>query len=172
MYLLRLYQHSKVLFAAIVLLATAQLFINYKHGVVLSPFYHFGMYSATMPVENRYEIWNVEVDGKILKGADYSTQQWDEILLPLQYYAGINASNSLFTIDAQRLLAHLHINANETCFLQPCNGKQFQQWYKKYLQNILGTNVRSVAVYRKVFVFNQGRLQPTDSLTPLSQLCR
>src|SRR4051812_31223866 len=109
MFLQKVYRHSKILFAAMVFFIAMQLFINYKHGVVLSPFYHYGMYSGVMNTNDSYTIFAVGLNGKQLRGQDFSSQQWDQIMLPLQYYSAINKSNELYEADIKRLLEKMHL---------------------------------------------------------------
>ena len=66
MFLKKLYQHNKFWFVVIILFIAGQLFINYKRGVVFSPFYHYGMYSSAIKPATQYNIPEVFVDGERL----------------------------------------------------------------------------------------------------------
>ena len=171
MLLQQVYKHSKWLFAVIIFFIAGQVFINYKRGVVFSPFYHYGMYSEVMNIKNSYEVLEVEQNGKVLRGQDFSPHQWDKIMLPLQYFAALGKSNSLYQSDIKRLLAKIHLAAADKNFMISCNYQQFENWYRKYLQQITKQPVTSLNIRYHIYHFTAGKLNPADSVTMLSQLC-
>lgn len=171
MFLKQVYKHNKWLFAAFVGFALLQLFINFKHGMVASPFLHYGMYSQAMKIKDSYDVVEVIVDGKMLEGKDFSPQQWDKITLPVHYFAQLNKSNNLFDTDIQRLMHTAHLSTNKNNYVQPCNTNGFQKWYSAYLQNVLGKTIHQVDVRYRTYKFQHNRLAPTDSMLSLAQLC-
>ncbi len=148
-----------------------QLFINYKHGVVVTPFFHYGMYSEVMKANNDYAVWEIEANNKKLQAADFSIQEWDKIILPLQYYAGIGKSNSIYFADTKRLLKNIGITADDKKFLNTCDDVAFELWYKKYLQEITGTEIKNISIHSRTYQLNNYRLEPSGRDTLLAQLC-
>lgn len=148
-----------------------QLFINYKHGVVFTPFFHYGMYSEVMKVNAEYAVWEVEGNNKKLQAADFSIQEWDKIILPLQYYAGIRKSNSIYFADTKRLLKNIGIITDDKKFLNTCNIEFFEDWYIKYLQEITGAEIKNISIHSRIYRLKNYRLEPTGSDTLLAQLC-
>ena len=67
----------------IIIFIAGQLFINYKRGLVFSPFYHYGMYSSIIKPATQYNIPEVFVDGERLAAKDFSPQEWDNIMQPV-----------------------------------------------------------------------------------------
>lgn len=171
MYLQQVYKHNRWLFLIIIFFITGQLFINYKHGLVISPFYHYGMFSDVFTPINTYEIIKVEQNGKILRGQDFSAQEWDKIILPVVYFANINSSNSLFNTDIKRLVAQLHLSAAEKNFLLKCNYQEFENWYKNYLRQVTNQQTTSLHIYFHQYRYALNTLVATDSVTLLSQKC-
>jgi hypothetical protein len=172
MFLTKVYKHSKVLFIAMILFIVLQLFINFKRGVVMSPFYHFGMYSEVMPVKPTYPVMEVFVDGKMLQGKNFSQQQWDKILLPPLYFINLQSkSNALYHQDIERLLAKIEIQPNQQFFIASCDYNRFMSWYKPYLQKIIKMNVKQVDIYVKDYQFNN-TLQATANQSHISSLCQ
>lgn len=172
MLLKQVYKHSRFLFSAILIFIALQLFVNFKRGVTLSPFYHYGMYSEVMQVETNWTVFEIEQNGKLLRGQDYSPVEWDKIMMPLQYFSGISKSNQLYQTDVKRLLQKLSLNAPEKNFLVNCNYQQFLHWYKGYLQNITGQTTKSLHISNRLYHFHNGSLQALDSAYLLSQICR
>jgi hypothetical protein len=172
MFLKKVYNYSRGLFLFMALFVIAQLFVNFKQGMLLSPFYHFGMYSEPFKLEESYNVFEVRQNGKLLQGKDFSAQQWDKILLPIAYYADIKTNNILFEKEVKRILAKLHVAPDQKQFLETCDYNQFENWYKTYLQNITAISTTSIDVTSRLYTFKEGRLQTTSSVTLLSQLCR
>lgn len=171
MFLKKVYNHSKPLFLLMILFSAGQLFINYKRGVVCTPFFHFGMYSSVMPVNNSYVVWEIDVNHKKLNPANFSIQQWDKIILPIQYYADIPNSNMVFKTDANRILNKLGINPRMERFISTCNYYAFEAWYKTYLEEIINLKIGTLKIHRRTYRLNNLVLQPTSIDTTLAQLC-
>lgn len=159
------------MFLALAFFVTAQLYINYKRGVVATPFYHYGMYSEVMKIENEYPVFEIEVNGQRLQAKDYTAQQWDKIILPLTYYTTINKSNTLYHTDIKRLLDKIHFSSNEHHFLQACDVNGLTTWYRLYLQNILKQKVLGLDIKRRNYKYKQGHLIPDDTIFTLAQAC-
>ena len=172
MFLPQVYKHSKGLFLVMISFVMVQLFINFKRGMVVSPFYHYGMYSEVMPVKPTYQVFEIVVNGKVLQGQRYSQQRWDKIIMPVQYFASLQAkSNRLYSDEIKRLMGRIGLNTDEGNFVSICNYTQFNAWYKQYLQSIVNTQVNDVQVHLRDYSFHQ-RLQPTSNITDLSALCQ
>ena len=135
------------------------------------------MYSHVIKVEKSYPVIEVTINGKLLRGQDYTPQQWDKIMLPIQYYSNIQQSNGLYNNEVKRLLQKLSIATNEANFLQQCDEESFVKWYKNYLSFITKEPVpiaigNQLIINERQYSFNGQVLTPTDSLKSLAQLCR
>ncbi|MCW3112202.1 MAG: hypothetical protein JWR18_598 [Segetibacter sp.] len=130
------------------------------------------MFSEVIAVKDDYQVFEVEVNGKMLRGGDYSPQEWDKIILPLQFYASVNQSNQLYKTEIKRLLHKMHLSANDANFLISCNYAQFEKWYKSYLQHITHQKTESLSVNYRNYKYHLNKLEATPSHIPLSQLCR
>ncbi len=160
------------MFAWMTLFVLGQLFINYKHGVVASPFLHYAMYSDVIKVNTNYPVFEVTVNGKLLQGKGYRPQQWDKILLPLYYFKNINAlSNKMYHSDIKRLMTAAHLSPNDARFIQQCHAEQFTEWYISYLQTIINQQVNILDIRYHTYHFNGQLLTPTDTSFLFSQLC-
>ena len=172
MFLPQVNKHSKRLLFFMVIFMVVQFFINYKRGMVISPFLTYGMFSEVINVKKSYDIFEISQNGKRLRGQDYTPEQWDKIILPLVYFAGINKSNQLYESDIKRLLNKLHLPANQVNFLSTCNYEQFESWYRNYLAGITNQKTESLAVTYRTYMYDGDALEATNNFLPLSQLCR
>lgn len=172
MYFRHLQSHSRLLSALVILFICGQLFVILIWGIVVTPFYNYGMFSEVIDVKKDYQVFEVNANGKMLRGEDYSPQEWDKIMLPLQFYAGIKQSNKLYITDVKRLLNKFHLSSNDADFLISCNYLEFEKWYKNYLENVIHKKIDSVAVNYRSYKYQLNKLEATASFIPLSQLCR
>jgi hypothetical protein len=170
MFLQQLHRYNKRLAILVIAFICIQLFVIIIWGLVISPFYNYGMFSEVMHVNKSYRIFEVEVNGRRLRGQDFSAQQWDKVILPLEYYASINKSNTLYKTDIKRLLEKIHIETSDKNFLQQCNYQQFENWYKKYVATITFTPVHTINITYRLYKFSD-TLKPTDSVQHLAHLC-
>lgn len=171
MFLNQVYKHKKLLFWLMIFFIFGQIFINIKHGLVFSPFYHYGMYSQVLKPEKTYSVPEIFIDGKQLMGKDFTPWTWDKILQPVTFYASINTSNLLYKNEVKRL-SHAFIGGKrEAYFNQACNYPLFIEWYKKYLAMVTGKPVNEVVINYRTYAFTNNRLHPTPQTISLQGLC-
>ncbi len=148
MYFKQLYHNHKGWFVFAVLFCIAQLFINYKRGVVVSPFFHYGMYSAKKDMPDTITVFEVQINGKPLEPFHFSAQEWDKLMLPLYQYAAVQQHNSnKWNTDIERLLSKINIHPNAANFLLMDNAEKFKTWYQSYTETIIGYQINSLTIY-------------------------
>ena len=134
MYLKRLYKQNKFWFVVIVLFATGQLFIDYKNGVEVSPFYHYSMFSFPyhhIPVYNCVE---VSVNGKQLQTKDFTPNGWDNVVMPVIQYKYQNQRNSeMYNQTIKRMLS---VN-DSTLYVNHLTQNEFDGWYHHRISSLL-----------------------------------
>ena len=172
MFLKLLYKHSKLLFMMVIVFILGQLFINVKHGMVFSPFYHYGMYSQVMRPQSEYLVPEIVVDGILLKGNVFTPWAWDKILQPVNYFSAIRPSNALYKNEVTRLTPAFLLPGKTSNFIQPCDYQSFMEWYKEYLSDILGRPVKTVEIISRKYAFSNGKLEPTPITFTLSSQCQ
>jgi hypothetical protein len=145
MYLKQLLHHNKFWFAMIVLFIIGQLFINFKRGMVFSPFFHYGMYSAMMKPKNNYPVFEVIVDEEVLQAKDFTPQQWDKIQQPLIYFKEHKEWNSDQFSEANRLFGL----SDTSKFMNNLPKRSFYTWYQNYLSLVLEKKVMTLLVQQK-----------------------
>ncbi len=145
MYLKQLFRHNKYWFAVVLLFIFGQLFINFKRGMVFSPFYHYGMYSAVMRPEAQYPVFEVIADGQVLQAKDYTPQQWDKIMQPLLYYSRHREWNENMYRELHRITG-----MNDSAkYVNHIAKRGFYTWYQQHLARIIDRNIKTMAVQQK-----------------------
>src|SRR5882757_7574169 len=126
-----------------------QIGVDLAHSVTVFPFVHYGMFSESFSRPDSIEVFEVAVDGKRLRPADYAIYRWDMVQVPLQAYEKQIATGD-YAIDKEKLQAgmqrvglaslynELKINLNNT--------NSFVPWYRDYLGRLLGLPVGMVEV--------------------------
>ncbi len=142
MYLKQLLHHNKFWFAVIALFIVAQLLINFKRGIVFSPFFHYGMYSEVMKPKESYPVFEVIVNEEALQAKDFSPQQWDKIQQPLIYFNKHKQWNEQMLAEANRLF---HIS-DSSKFTNTLPKRSFYTWYQNYLSLVLKKPVTTLLI--------------------------
>jgi hypothetical protein len=75
-FLYRVWQKDKLLFTLFALFILGQLFFTYK-GVENTPFFHYGMYSATHPAHDSYTVYRIEIDTTPVLSGNNTISEYD-----------------------------------------------------------------------------------------------
>lgn len=105
MFLKKVYRHNKWLAVGMLFFVVMQLFVTYKRGMVLSPWYNYGMYSKRMTIQPMYQV-NI-IPGQ--KGGDHSPQAWDKLHYTLQQFRLLDRNDSLYEQEITRLFRKAHL---------------------------------------------------------------
>jgi hypothetical protein len=168
----KLFRTHKGWFLLVLLFLVAQLFIGYKNGFVASPFYNYGMYSRQFPPTDTVHFFEIQVNGKTLLPLDFSSREWDKLLLPVQYLPESQVHNQeLWNDYVRRLFTALHIKAREQDFVQSLTYAHFMNWYKTFLARTLRQPVNSVTVTRTTAV-RKGSQWQLINREKLEDLCQ
>ncbi len=142
MYLPDLYKRSKCWFIAILGFIICQLFINYKQGVVVSPFYHYGMYSEVFLPKKEYIVPEIRVNGALLKTKDFNPQFWDKIIQPLILFDSTDNWNRKIYFNE---IEPLNIK-DSALYLNQLSYTAFMDWYKAYLESLLKKKIVDLSI--------------------------
>ena len=134
MYLTKLYRYNKWLFTGIVFFAAMQLLVTYKRGMVISPWYNYGMYSEKIYPQKTYEV------NKKLTGSAWlylvSPQYDDKVDVTLDNYRKISTNDSLYHKEITRLFAKMHLPVPATekyeCKL---DRQAFNEWFENNISH-------------------------------------
>jgi hypothetical protein len=156
MYLKQLYKQHKGWFLFVLLFIVGQLFINFKRGVVFSPFYHYGMYSERMELKDSVAIAQITINNKKLQPFEYSAQEWDKLVLPIYLDSTVHSHNrTVFSQDAERLLKKLRLQPKEKFFEVEWHCYiDFMDWYKPYASKIIGDSINSISINQYACTLN------------------
>ncbi len=134
MYLKSLYKQSKFWFAIVILFAAGQLFINYKHGVEFSPFYHYDMFSLLFTAKPNYEVTEVRVNSVPLQTKNFTPNGWDNIVIPIVQYQNSQQWNSLIYNTTIKRLLH---TTDSSLYVNFVSQQQFDAWYRQRIIRLL-----------------------------------
>lgn len=163
------------MFAAMLLFAAGQLLVNFKAGMVFSPFYHYGMYSAKSPPRQSYFINLVQVNGDTLGGADFTPGQWDKIHYTLHQVISSRCDSLFYQNQISRLYKKAGLPPPPSKYFLNAGSADYRlQTYKAWLAQQLGKKDGKVEVWQSRYIyFNRQFLfqQTMDSLSATNILC-
>ena len=144
-----------------------QLVIFYKQGAVATPFFNYGMYSDKIYPQEEYTVYKIYANGQLLKGGDFSIQDWDKLYVPLYMYLSKDSVNAGMLEVQNRLLKKLRLSPlseNNTLFAnKDFDDADFMKWYKIYIASILKKNVAELQIVKQQYKWSKTYLQPADS---------
>ena len=131
MFLLKVYRYNKWLFIGMLFFMLGQLVVNYKRGLVFSPWYHYGMFSAKVPVKDTYAV-------TLVKGANqlpWAPEAWDRVYVTLWQYQNLNENDSIYQKEIKRLFAKAGLSEpDKKYYVQQVSRRSFLNWYTAHLQ--------------------------------------
>lgn len=152
MYLKKLYRQSKFWFIIIIMFAVSQVFLDYKNGVELSPFYHYGMFSLPFHFTPNYECVEVKVNGKLLQTKDLTPNGWDNVVMPIIQYNHQQRWNSeMYNQTISRLL---HVS-DSTFYTNQLTKPEFNNWYGRRILNLLNVKDSKTIVRYDIISYKQ-----------------
>ena len=170
MFLKEVYWHSKWMFAGMLFFMLAQLAVNLKKGMVFSPFFHYGMYSAPQQALRVYNVNVVTLNGDTLRSKNFSPQQWDKIHFTLQAIMASSCDSSFYTTQVERLYVKAKILPAPTAknFVNKETRQEKLDLYKSWLGKQLGKPGAKVNVQQAAYRFHKANLDyegPLDIMT-------
>lgn len=152
MFLQKLYRQNKFWFVIVVFFASAQLLINYKHGVEFSPFYHYDMFSLPVTKKTVYEVTEVRVNNTILQAKNFTPNSWDNIVMPVVEYQNEQHWNSLiYNTTIKRLLPA----SDSSLYVNHLSQQQFNEWYRQRIIRLLKLKDTSATVRYSIVLYHQ-----------------
>ncbi len=108
------------------------------------------MYSEVMKPAAKYAVTKIDVNGKPLQSKDFTPQQWDKIILPLQF----NNDQQQWNSYVYKNVARVFLRANDSSvYVNNYGTVQFQKWYHSYLESLLHTKINSLNTTAATCVF-------------------
>jgi hypothetical protein len=139
-----------------------QIGFDLAHSVTAFPFVHYGMYSEKFPRPDSILVYRINVDGAVLRQADFSIYGWDMIQTPLAAEARREASGD-YAFDKSQVLAGLQRVHQAGLYNQLSanldNHGNFVSWYKGYLGRLLGHSVEALSIEKTWWRWKDGRMQ-------------
>lgn len=175
MFLKEVYRHSKWMFAGMLFFMAAQLAINFKKGMVFSPFFHYGMYSGKATPMPEYRVNLVLVNGDTLSGSNFTPPQWDKIHYTLQQVLCSGCDSIFFSTQVNRLHQKAGLwSPNPRHFINEGPIENRIGLYKKWLAVQTGKPGAKVEISQGKYRFTGGRFifrEVYDTVFAASHLC-
>ncbi len=143
-----------------------QIFTNLNSSLTAFPFLHYGMFSEKINYQAYYETFQIEVDGQLLKGSDFSIQDWEMLQSPLLIHHQIQQNND-FEKDKMYIhffLAKLGLSAIDDLMKPHLNNTklsptEYNRYYKNYIEKVLGKSITQLEVKLCYFAYRDNAYQ-------------
>ena len=143
--------------------------INFKWGVVATPFLQFGMYSSVFHVSDTQTVYQLEVNGSRIKNSNLSLTSRDLLQIFPEYFERQKMINEAAYTTMKRYINYtgfLHYMDTEK-YLNNINDSIFTNLYKIKVEKITGSNVHALKLYKQQFVWNKNKLEPFGTATKI-----
>jgi hypothetical protein len=138
----------------IILFFIIQIANNLRQDIAISPFYSYGMYSSVAHTDSPVNAVFIMVDNQQLNPLDFQPQVWDKITYPLVCFSKAKIWNKhLFETDINRLIPFVESER----FTKMISEKEFQLWYKNYLEKIVDRRIETLDASIYKYQFENGK---------------
>ncbi|HEY5390609.1 MAG TPA: hypothetical protein VIJ57_00740 [Hanamia sp.] len=169
LFLYKVYCYNKKLFLFFAFFAFVTIICNLT-GNEITPFYVWGMYSQKEKPPEYYQIYKITVNDKIL---DYSTGFFPAnrffLQSPLSYYLEMKENGDPLKLFLQKKMGSKYFYVlpyESSVFNSSQNIEKFPGWYKKYLEQTTGQEIKSYKVeVLKAIYDSRNRIDITHSDT-------
>jgi hypothetical protein len=167
MFLEKVYRYNKWLFAGMLFFIAMQLFVFYRRGMVFSPWYNYGMYSAVIKPQKQYAVYKVYADGKLLRGDNFSPQQWDAFHFVLEQADAASCNEHFYDTQVKRLFTkfHLPVPGKENFINTLFDDAEIRALYPPHLAKKL--HAKKITFVPMLYEWNGNTLVEKDSLTQI-----
>ena len=154
MFLEKVYRYNKWLFAGMLFFTAMQLFVFYRRGMVFSPWFNYGMYSAVSPPEKEYAVYKIYADDRLLTGSGFSPQQWDALHFALAEADATACNENFYNTQIARLFTkfHLPVPAKDNYVNTLFDAEETRALFASHLAKKLG--VKSVTIVPMLYTWN------------------
>ena len=131
MFLKEVYRYSKGLFALMAGFALFQLICFYKHGMVFSPWYNYGMYSGKTSIQPNYEVY--ALPGKYSADVRWLMPQRDDRVYNAMIWYHYQEKNNRFVRNNVLAIAGKFGWQPDTLkFISRLDETAFRSWFYNY----------------------------------------
>lgn len=157
MFLKKLYYYSKPAFFGFIGFLAVFAFLNYKWGMVAAPIYQFGMYSEPMNRRDTQTVYQIYINKKPVKLAQFTFTERDILLISLENYQKSFQVNESVYLTMNRILSKAGVGKlmKREVYVKDTAHTQFNDWYKKLLQEKMGYPVTSALVTRSLYSYER-----------------
>ncbi len=131
MFLVKIFRYSKPLFFVILSFTTMQLFIFYKHGMTITPWLNYGMFSGKMGIQKEYSVYGLQ--GKYSPLIHWLSPQRDtRVMSPLIWYHYQTTNNSFVKEKVIPISSKFMLRLSPSPYYINVDEKTFKNWYYSF----------------------------------------
>ncbi len=165
MFITELYKQSKIMFLCFSAFVVCFLVINYKWGAVATPVLHYGMYSGKYYVTDTITFYSINVNGKPLNASSLTVGEYDKLQNSIDQYVSYEQKNKMVYTTMHPYFHRLHLMdfSHGNPFIVAVSTKDYYQWVKNKIEDVIGQPVAEFAATRQSLRWNGTILQPVGT---------
>lgn len=169
MFIKKLFQYNKALFALFIAGILLFIIINYKWGIVATPILQFGMYSSVFHIKDTQTVYLVKVNGRMIRNADISLTSRDILQVFPENYEKQERVNEAAYATMKKYIGYTGLSRymQFVKYHNRITDSLFTNWYKTKIEKITGSPVHSLKLYRQHFIWNENKLEPFGTAVKL-----
>jgi hypothetical protein len=162
MFLVKLYQFSKMLFIGFVIFILLFCVINLKQGLVVTPVFQYGMYSAVAHLSDTQSVYKIYVNNKAIDFTKFSFEENDDLLVSVSNYEKAKKSNAIIFETMKRIVGKAGIAGfmTEVTFSNNISDQVFIEWYTKRVEKIMGSSIQAIEIFSQKMLYQNDTLRP------------
>jgi hypothetical protein len=162
MFLKELYFNRRKTFFLFVFFLILTFFVNYKSGAIITPVNLFGMFAGGFKIADTQTVYRLVVNDSFLDYTKYSYFERDLMLVLVGKYDNQAACNKAVfnTIKSSFSKVGLGAIMKEENFSNKIDDIAFTNWYKIFVQKIVGYPVKKLELYKQNYIWNSEKLIP------------
>ena len=172
MFIVKLYDYSKVSCCMLIVFILSFAVVNYKWGVVAIPVLQYGMYSSVFYTKDTQKVTQIYINDKVLNYADYSVAETDIMTICLDMFISQEKNNDMTYTTMKRILNKAGIGEwmKKQAYTNNITDEYFATWYKELLERITGEKIDKLEVYNQKYLWNGDYLEPIGPHTKITNI--
>jgi hypothetical protein len=146
LYLPRAYKTDKPVFIFLILFLFAQLFIAFKRGMEVAPFFNYGMFSEKVKPRPVYPVLELYSGGERIEAAGYSLHTWDRLLGTYDFITDTGYNTQLYENEVKRIMKKAGWHPAKKNYVMAAEEPYLKERWKLFAENLLNRKIDSFRI--------------------------
>jgi hypothetical protein len=162
MFLKELYFNRRKTFYLFIFFLLLTFFVNYKTGAIITPVNLFGMFAGGFKIADTQTVYRLVVNDSTLDYTKYSYFERDLMLVLMGKYDNHAEWNKTVFNTMKKSFSKVGLGGimKEEMYSNKIDDIVFTNWYKNFVQKVVGYPVKKLELYKQNYIWNSEKLIP------------